>query len=252
MKITIFNGSPKGARGNTHAMVEAFIRGAQAAGAETDYVLLSKCEIKHCTGCLSCWTRTPGVCVIKDDMKEIIEKYKSSDLVMMATPLYVDNVSGMTKVLMDRLLPIVDPHFEDDENGETAHRRGDRVYPGIIALSCCGFPEQSQFQALELLFRRVARNMGAELVAEIYKAQGNLLTIPNDMLKPLVDAYLKNVEKAAAEIVTNGKIPEALTAEMTKQFLPREMYVSGANKHWDSQLAKAAAKAAESDKYGNA
>ena len=34
MKIIIFNGSPKGQDGNTHQMVDEFMRGAQSAGAD--------------------------------------------------------------------------------------------------------------------------------------------------------------------------------------------------------------------------
>lgn len=238
MKIAIFNGSPKGTRGATNVMCEAFKRGAEEAGAEVDYSLLAKKEIKHCTGCLTCWIRTPGVCIHKDDMPELMEKYMAADIVVLATPLYVDNVTGMTKVFLDRMIPVVDPHFEPDENGETAHRKGDRKYPKIVAMSNCGFPEQSQFQALEVIFKRVARNMKAELAAEIYKAQGNLMTIPLDMLKLLIDAYLEKLEKAAGLLVKEGAIPEALTKEMEQPFMPKEMYISNANKYWDSQLAK--------------
>lgn len=219
-------------------MCEAFRRGSEAAGAEVDYVLLSKNEIKHCTGCLSCWIKTPGVCIHKDDMVELMAKYLASDMVVIATPLYVDNVTGMTKVFLDRLIPIVDPHFEEDETGETAHRKGNKNYPKIVGMSCCGFPEQTQFQVLELLFQRVARNMKADLAGEIYKAQGNLMIIPNDMLKSLVDSYLANLEKAAGCLVKEGSIPEELKREMEQPFLPKQMYVDNANKYWDSQLAK--------------
>ena len=47
--------------------------------------------------------------------------------------------------------------------------------PKVIALSGCGFPEQTHFEVLRVLFRRMTRNMGAELIGEIYRGEAGLL-----------------------------------------------------------------------------
>lgn len=245
MKIAIFNGSPKGKRGNTHVIEKSFMEGLEAGGAQVEHIFLNKKEIKHCLGCLNCWIKTPGECVHKDDMKELIDIYMSSDVVVLSTPLYVDNISGMTKVFMDRLIPTVDPHFEDDDNGETRHVETDTHYPKMMVISSCGFPEQSQFQVLRLLFRRIARNMQGELVAEIYRGQGNLLTIEHEMLAPIVNGYKRLLVKAGMEFAKNGTLSQETIEELDKPLVPKEMYVDGANKHWDRSLAKAKQKAAE-------
>lgn len=238
MKITIFNGSPKGIKGNTQVVIDAFVAGAESAGAQTECIQLSKKEIGHCLGCLNCWTKTVGVCVKKDDMKELIDKYVASDIVVMATPVYCDNISGLTKVFMDRLIPLVDPHFESDGLGETRHVKSEMKLPGIVVISTCGFPEQSHFQVISLLMKRISRNMQAEFVAEIYRCQGNLLTIPNDMLTPIINNYKKIVEKAGREIVQTGGVSKETTEELDKPLIPKEMYIDGANRHWDSARAK--------------
>ena len=103
----------------------------------------------------------------------------------------------------------------------------------MAVISTCGFPEQSQFQVLKLLFRRMARNLQGELVAEIYRAQGNLLTIPHETITPIVENYQKIVEKAGRETVVNGKISEATAAELDQPLVPKELYIDGANRHWD-------------------
>ena len=121
MKITIFNGSPRTEHGNTHIMVSEFMKGAEQAGAEVENIFLAKMKISPCMGCFGCLLKKPGKCVIIDDMSELLEKFVHSDIVVFATPLYVDNVTGIMKNFMDRLIPIADPHFEKDNGGECVH-----------------------------------------------------------------------------------------------------------------------------------
>ena len=167
MKITVFNGSPRGEKGNTNFIVKEFLKGAIEAGAETENIFLVKHKITHCLGCFNCWEKTPGKCVINDDMNNLLGKFINSDVVVFATPLYVDNVSGIMKNFMDRLIPLGDPHFTKDEKGETRHLKGYNSSPKIVVISNCGFPENSHFQVLRLLFRRIARNFHTEIVLEL-------------------------------------------------------------------------------------
>ena len=57
-------------------------------------------------------------------MAELRSKYVAADIVVFATPLYVDNVTGMMKNFMDRLVTLADPYFEKDENGQYRHVKG--------------------------------------------------------------------------------------------------------------------------------
>ncbi len=232
MKITAFNGSPRGKAGNTHIIVEEFLKGAEEAGAETENILLNKKKIRECIGCFDCWTKTPGECIIKDDMDELMEKFVSSDIVVMASPLYTDNVSGLMKIFMDRMIPIIEPYFVRDENGETRHKKRYEKYPKIAVISNCGFPEQSHFQVLKLFFRRVARNLHTEVIGEIYRGEGEILKNENPLIKPFIKKYLYFVKKAGEEIVKNGKISEEIQKKLERPIIPYRLYFSGANKSW--------------------
>jgi len=237
MKITIFNGSPKGTKGNTQVMVEAFAGGAKSAGDEVETVFLADKKFSGCLGCFSCWLKTPGKCILDDDMPEILEKLKSSDLIIFATPLYVDNVSGLMKNFMDRFMPLADPHIETDENGEARHVAHSNP-PKIGVISNCGFPEQSHFQVLELLFRRLARNMASELVFEIYRGGGAILKDSPLMLKPVVWNYKRLLTQAGREVVVSGRLSEQLKAKLEKPLIPAAQYIAAANKIFDAELAK--------------
>jgi len=239
VKITIFNGSPRAEAGNTHVMVGAFMKGAVHAGAEVENVFLAKKEINPCRGCFSCWLKTPGECVIKDDMAELLKKFAGSDIVVFATPLYVDNVTGIMKNFMDRLIPGGDPHFEKDEGGECAHLMRSEKRVKLVVISNCGFPEQSHFQVLELLFKRVARNMRTEVIGEIYRGGGAILKDAPLILKPVIRKYKKLLQKAGKEIVENQQLSEGTRSKLEEPLISEERYIAGANEYFDDLLLKA-------------
>jgi multimeric flavodoxin WrbA len=238
MKITVFNGSPRADKSNTNVMVEAFLKGAGKAGADTENIFLARQKIRPCLGCFSCWVKTPGQCVLQDDMAELLKKFAGTDIVVFATPLYVDNVSGIMKNFMDRFMPLADPHFEKDENGQYRHVKGIAKAPKIVVISNCGFPEQDHFQVLRLLFRRIARNLHSEVIAEIYRGGGEILQVNHLLLKPLVWKYRKLLERAGREVAENLRLSEKTREELEKPIISHELYINGANKEWDKQLAR--------------
>ncbi len=97
-------------------MVVKFVEGAKSAGANVEESKLSRMQIAQCDGCYMCWTKTPRECVHKDSMTELREKYRSTDLVVFASPLYIFNVTGTMKTFMDRLLPVLQPYMLLDES----------------------------------------------------------------------------------------------------------------------------------------
>jgi multimeric flavodoxin WrbA len=238
MRITAFNGSPKAERSNTHLMVAEFLAGAREAGAEVENIFLAQRNIGHCLGCFQCWTATPGRCVLADDMAELLDRFLDCDAVVFATPVYVDNVTGIMKNFIDRLLPLLDPHFEKDEEGVWRHKMRYEKYPGIIVISNCGFPEQDHFQVLRLLFRRLARNMHSEVMAEIYRGGGEILGSGSLLLRIPIGRYKRLLRRAGGEVATSSRLSAETAARLEKPIIPHEHYVKGANKHWDACLSK--------------
>ncbi|WP_209629105.1 flavodoxin family protein [Methanofollis sp. W23] len=236
MKIVAFNGSPKAEESSTHVMVDAFLEGAARAGAEVENVFLAQKTIGHCLGCFQCWASPAGKCVLKDDMEDLIERYSAADLVVFATPLHNDNISSHLKVFIDRLLPTGDPHFMVDEGGETVHpSRGGRKIPKFVMISNCGFPEQSHFQVLRLLTKRMARNYRTEFVAEIYRGGGPWLTEP--AAAEAVEGYREVVQAAGEEVVRAGRLSEETRERLEQPLIPSpdflEFYREGVNRYWD-------------------
>ncbi len=111
-KIFVVNGSLRTDKySKSLMMANKFIEGAESAGAEVEMVILKDKTINYCTGCYTCWTKTPGVCIFKDDMPELMGKARKADLLVYITPLYVFSVSAQLKVFIDRMLPVQQPYM---------------------------------------------------------------------------------------------------------------------------------------------
>lgn len=217
MKIVVINGSPKGKAGNTNVMVSAFLKGAKEVGAETASIFLAEKEIQHCRGCHICWERGPGQCVISDDMLSVLSLLGWADIIVFATPVYFENVSGMLKVFMDRMTMIGSPHSQKDMKEENQDLKATEAQVSkLMMMSSCGHSDKSEFQVSSLWINRVAKKMHMDLIGEIYSTRGKLLNNPPEELQATIDNYLKFLEKAGKEIATEMKL-SAVTRESIKR-----------------------------------
>ena len=98
MKITILNGDIN----NTNSDFTMYLNKLEEKLKKENEVVkfdLKSMNLKYCTGCWSCWWRTPGLCAIKDDGEEIFRTIINSDFVIFASPLVAGFISsGLKKV----------------------------------------------------------------------------------------------------------------------------------------------------------
>ena len=100
MKIVAIVGSPR-KKGNTDILVDYVIKGAQKFGAIVHKIYLSDYKIQHCMACEKC--AKSFHCVIHDDMQKIYSLMEESDGIILGSPTYFYNVSGLMKNFIDRL-----------------------------------------------------------------------------------------------------------------------------------------------------
>ncbi|MCQ1534212.1 flavodoxin family protein [Methanosarcina sp. KYL-1] len=236
MKITAFSGSHKGREGNTMLMVEEFLKGAEEAGAETENIILTEKNIRSCKGKFECWLKTPGKCTIRDDMDDLLPRFMASDIVVFAFPVYLENVPAVMKTFLERLIPVLLPHFEEFEKGEYRHAKRFEKYPKIVVISNSGLPGQANFQVISLFFRRLARHFHTEVIAEIYRGEGEILGVKNLLAKPLVSKYKKLLRSAGGSVVENLEISEELREKLEKPIIPPSIYIKYGNEEFDRIL----------------
>ncbi|MGD1995761.1 MAG: flavodoxin family protein [Anaerolineae bacterium] len=92
-------GSPR-RRGNTEILLDQFLAGAEAAGADVEKIVAAQLNIAGCIACDDCWD--DGVCVVQDDFQAVYEKLLAADVIALAAPLFFWNLPAQVKALIDR------------------------------------------------------------------------------------------------------------------------------------------------------
>ncbi len=100
MKVTCVLGSPR-EEGNSSKIAARLCSSMQAKGAETRIFFLNKLRYVGCQSCMACKDKSE-VCVIKDDLTEVLSDVKSSDVIILASPIFFGDVSGQLKCFIDR------------------------------------------------------------------------------------------------------------------------------------------------------
>lgn len=218
MKVIVFNGSPAGASSNTNVLAEAFLNGAKKAGADTENVFLITKNIGHCKGCFTCWFKTPGKCVMQDDMSELLTKYNAADVVCFATPVYTWNMTAALKNFVDRLAPLKSPLIvNSDDNFDLADSKPKTQQ--FVVISNCGFPGNNNFETMKAVFA------SCNPVLEIYRNCGKLLKSKDEKIKATVNDYLKVVEQSGYEIATHNYVSEDTKSKLEMQLMSIPDYV---------------------------
>jgi multimeric flavodoxin WrbA len=160
MKALILDGShpndPTGER-----VKAALTAKMQACGWNVEYVLLRDKKIGNCAGDFFCWVRSPGVCNVDDDNREIAAAIVHSDLLAYLTPVTFGGYSSALKRMVDHELPNISPFFAK-VNGETHHQKRYARYPDFLAI---GWMDAPDAQA-EAVFRHLAWRNGINMYAK--------------------------------------------------------------------------------------
>lgn len=229
MKILAFSGSPQMEKGSTDKILQAFLKGAEDAGAETETIYIPRQNIKFCGGCLDCWIAHPGKCIHDDDIPMIMDKIKYSDVMVYASPVYFDGLTAQMKKMMDRFvigakpnIDVVDGHSRHPSRGKGSRKRK------VLLLSTCGFGELDNFDVVVHHMTAAAKNMRAEYIGAILRPMGPLfkfLTPETEMVKDVFAA----IQKAGKEVVKTGYISEDTLKEASKPVMRIEDYANMIN-----------------------
>ncbi len=99
MKVLGIAGSPRKG-GNTRTLLQEALAGAQNAGAQVEEIVLNDIDFCACQECGDC--DETGECTQDDDMQELYQKFKETDSIILASPIFFGSLPAQVKMMIDR------------------------------------------------------------------------------------------------------------------------------------------------------
>ncbi|TFG06448.1 flavodoxin family protein [Candidatus Thorarchaeota archaeon] len=206
MKVLAFNASPRKSQGTTDILMEAFIAGAKRAKAEVEKHHIVDLNINGCLSCFSCWWKTPGKCVHRDDMDWILPKIPEADIMLLGTPIYGRNVTHYLQRLLERTFSFSLPEMEV-KDGETTHPGRIRKFPQLVLCATCGFPDTSNFGIVRALYQG-----GVEILLPAAQM------LFNEDGREQLSGFLQAIELAGQKMAKGEEIPQSLRDQLVVEY----------------------------------
>ena len=231
MKVLVINGSPRKDRGATGGILSHFVEGMKEAGADVEIIYSIALDIADCRGCFNCWVSTPGKCIQDDDMTDVLAKIADADLLVLATPVYVDGMTGSLKTLLDRTIPLLHGRFELKDD-HCRHPLRAHVKEGKLALvSVSGFTEMDNFDPLIVHVKALSKNMNRDFVGSLLRPCAWIID-PAKKQGAKVGDIIEAVKQAGHQLISEGKMREETLATAARDIIPRDEVVKMMQGHF--------------------
>jgi multimeric flavodoxin WrbA len=204
-KLTVFNGSPRGPKGNTLIMERKFMEGFNSIGGNESEVY----NLFHLK-----------------EQADFARAYGEAECVLLGFPLYTDSMPGLVKEFIEKLEP-----FAGRPNN-----------PPMGFLVQCGFPESLHCRYVDRYLEKLAARLGAPYLGTMVKGGGEAVgAMPENMNRGLFE-NLRGLGRGLAE---RGELDAALLKKMAgpERFSGLMAPVMGllaqmpfVNGYWDWQL----------------
>lgn len=226
--IVALSGSPRSGlpkqRSFTEKILDLFLAGMQPA--EYKKFHLQQLALNHCRGCMNCWFKTPGQCIIKDDMTAFLKtEIEEADAIIWASPVYVDGFSAQVKTVLDRCFAMLDPFITLDEQGHCRHGRFKPKKQAAVLISTCGFSEKDNFEQMRRHFAAFCRNFTWLNAGEVLVPASALGFTDSN----LFENKYKAVTKAGQEFAENGRISAETMQTISWEVIEAKEYTEMVN-----------------------
>lgn len=90
-------------QGNSDLLLDELLRVVSDKGIDVEKVRLAEVDLAPCKACNACKKTSPARCAIRDDGDALMDRIRSADGVVFASPIYCFSASAQMKTLLDRM-----------------------------------------------------------------------------------------------------------------------------------------------------
>jgi multimeric flavodoxin WrbA len=154
MQVVAILGSPR-PRASSAKLANSFLNIASERGAHTETFILNDLHYIGCQGCYGC-KRVSESCVIKDDLTPVLNAVRQCDILLMATPIYISDITGQMKCFIDRTFSFLTPDFHTNPN------QASRLQPGkkLLFIQTQGLTDPKGFADVLPRYEDFFRSLG--------------------------------------------------------------------------------------------
>ena len=192
--IVCILGSPH-RNGNSSTLAEYFCRAAVKKDAKTRIFFLNELKYRGCQGCLACKTGLDH-CVQEDELQVVLEAINKADILVLATPVYLGDISGQLKLFIDRTFSFVSPKYRDIP--PASRLTGGRK---LVFIQTQSQLSETRFADIFEKYRRIFHGIGFD-ASYLIRACG--VSLPHEAgSRPDLQALAENTAKQVLEDAKN-------------------------------------------------
>ena len=219
--VLAINGSPRQAQGNTARILAPFIDRLRDSGSRVMLKYASQLKIKPCScGTMSCWSRTPGECIHQDDMQEMLSLVAGSQILILATPIYIP-LPGAMQNFLNRLCPIVDPVLSFNHGRTRARLRQGVHLEKVVLLTTGGWWERANADTVLRIVQEFAADADISFAGSIIRPLAHLMW-REGQLTDQGAGVMAAIQQAADELLRDGNIAPETEQAISQPLLTQE------------------------------
>ena len=221
--VLAINGSARMEKGDTQKILTAFLDGMKDAGATTETLFAKRYKIRPCLGDFDCWYEKVGQCIQKDDMEQLLPKFREADILVLAIPIYFP-LPGEIQNMLNRLMPLIEPLLEFHDGRTRAKFHDDVKISKIVLVSTGGWWEKENMTLIVDFVDHMAKDSNVEFSGSLLRPHAFLMKQYEEQAAEILDA----AKKAGVQLIKDGKMSEDNLDVISKPLLPekdlRELY----------------------------